>query len=75
MTDRYHPAAFRPVKKARYVTDAPETIEVETTPVGCDGGGGALGHPLVYLPLHDGSADCPYCSRHFKLKHGARVGH
>jgi uncharacterized Zn-finger protein len=50
-------------------------MEVETSPVGCDGGGGPLGHPLVYLPLVDGTADCPYCSRHFKLKHGARVGH
>lgn len=51
-----------------------ETIEVETDPVGCDGGGGALGHPLVYLKLVHGEADCPYCSRHFKLKAGAKVG-
>jgi uncharacterized Zn-finger protein len=58
------------------VTDAPETIEVETSPVGCDGGGGPLGHPLVYLTIGpDGFADCPYCSRHFKLKNGARAGH
>src|SRR5687768_7863405 len=26
-------------------------IEVETEVVGCDGGGGALGHPLVYLNM------------------------
>ena len=34
--------------------------------VGCNGGGGALGHPMVYL-LFDGkpSVDCYYCSRHF----------
>jgi uncharacterized Zn-finger protein len=50
-------------------------MEVETSPVGCDGGGGPLGHPLVYLPLVDGAATCPYCSRHFQLKHGAMIGH
>jgi uncharacterized Zn-finger protein len=33
---------------------------------GCNGGGGALGHPLVYLRF-DGksSVDCYYCSRRF----------
>lgn len=51
-----------------------ETITVETPTVGCDGGGGALGHPLVYLTLgHDGKAVCPYCSREFVLKAGATV--
>lgn len=52
-----------------------ETIEVDHDPVGCDGGGGALGHPLVYLTLgaqHE--AVCPYCSRKFVLKAGAKVG-
>ncbi len=52
-----------------------ETIEVETDTVGCDGGGGALGHPLVYLTLgKEGRVDCPYCSRRFVLKHGAKTG-
>jgi uncharacterized Zn-finger protein len=51
---------------------APETIEVESTRVMCDGGGGALGHPRVYLEMGDGSAvECPYCDRRFVLKHGA----
>jgi len=33
---------------------------------GCNGGGGTLGHPLVYLRF-DGksSVDCYYCSRRF----------
>ena len=31
-----------------------ETIEVEDTRVSCDGGGGALGHPMIYLNLGDG---------------------
>ncbi|PWC63419.1 zinc-finger domain-containing protein [Azospirillum sp. TSH58] len=52
-----------------------ETIEVETLTVGCDGGGGALGHPLVYLTLGaEGKVECPYCSRHFVLKEGANTG-
>ncbi len=51
-----------------------ETIYVETEKVGCDGGGGALGHPLVYITLgKEGHADCPYCSRHFVVKEGARI--
>ncbi len=53
-----------------------ETIEVETLTVGCDGGGGALGHPLVYLTLsaEGHQTECPYCSRHFVLKEGAKTG-
>ena len=32
----------------------------------CDGEGGALGHPLIYLKLdRDGKAECPYCDRIF----------
>ncbi len=50
----------------------PETIEVEQETVACDGGGGALGHPRVYLTLDgDGKIDCPYCGRRFTLKPGA----
>lgn len=52
-----------------------ETITVETETVGCDGGGGALGHPLVYLTLgKTGQVECPYCSRRFVLKEGAKTG-
>ena len=51
----------------------PEVIEVETTTVGCDGGGGALGHPLVYLTLaEDGQVKCGYCDRLFVLRGKAR---
>ncbi len=43
-----------------------ETITIDETVTGCDGGGGALGHPLVYLNLAPaGKAECPYCSRLF----------
>ena len=51
----------------------PEVIEVATTTVGCDGGGGALGHPLIYIPLAaDGTGECGYCDRKFILKAGVR---
>ena len=45
-----------------------EIIEVKSTDetAGCDGGGGALGHPLVYLRFEGKpSVDCYYCSRRF----------
>lgn len=34
--------------------------------VGCNGGGGTLGHPQIFLTLgNDGRVTCPYCSREF----------
>lgn len=40
----------------------------------CNGGGGALGHPRVFLNLGtDGAIDCPYCDRRFVLKAGAKA--
>lgn len=57
--------------------EPPETIEVESLSISCDGGGGALGHPKVYLSLENqGQVECPYCDRLFILKPGAAVsGH
>jgi len=54
-----------------------EIIEVTTTTIGCDGGG-ALGHPTVYLKIGDaGEVICPYCSRQFVLSKDAfaETGH
>ncbi|MEM8754712.1 MAG: zinc-finger domain-containing protein [Pseudomonadota bacterium] len=52
--------------------DAPETEEVETTRVPCDGGEGALGHPRVWLSIgEEGFVECPYCDKKFVLKSGA----
>ena len=52
--------------------DPPEIVEVETDVVACDGDGGALGHPRVWLNMQGkGVIDCPYCDRQFKLKAGA----
>ena len=34
--------------------------------VACNGGGGALGHPKIFLTLDtDGRVTCPYCSCEF----------
>ena len=41
--------------------------------VGCDGGGGALGHPLVMLRIEETEVTCPYCSRTYRLD--ADAGH
>lgn len=50
-----------------------DAIIVTHPVVGCDGdGGGALGHPLVYLRIaQNGDVVCPYCSRRFVLAEGA----
>jgi uncharacterized Zn-finger protein len=48
-------------------SDAFEVIEVTSKRIACDGGGGVLGHPRVFLTI-DAQADhvvCPYCSRTF----------
>jgi uncharacterized Zn-finger protein len=51
-----------------------EVIEVETRTVGCDGGDGPLGHPMVYLDVGAaGKVECPYCSRLYVLKQGAKA--
>jgi uncharacterized Zn-finger protein len=43
-----------------------EVVYVQTQVVACNGGGGALGHPKVYLNLSaEGKIECPYCSRLF----------
>jgi len=59
-------------------TDAPtptEIIDVTDRTVACDGGGGALGHPRVYLRIAEQQIQCPYCSRLYVLKPGAGSSH
>ncbi len=49
--------------------EAPEVIEVDTEIVSCDGGGGALGHPKIWLNMHGrGWVECGYCDRRFVLR-------
>ena len=52
-----------------------DTVEVAqgTSRVCCDGDGGTLGHPIVWLtliaqPSGSAVAACPYCSRQFVSK-------
>lgn len=43
-----------------------ETVYIDSMVAACNGSGGPLGHPKVYLNLSaDGQAECPYCSRLF----------
>lgn len=54
------------------VGPAPEIVEAESKRVMCDGSGGALGHPRVYLEMGEANfVECPYCDRRFVLKGGA----
>ena len=56
-----------------------ERIEVYSLEAACDGGGGGLGHPKVYLHIdqNEGQITCPYCSRTYVLKllSGGHRGH
>ena len=48
------------------VTEEIEQIYVDSKTAACDGGGGTLGHPRVFLAIEaDGQVECPYCSRRF----------
>lgn len=45
---------------------APEVIAVHNHRIACDGGGGALGHPRVWLEMGERPyVECPYCDRRF----------
>ena len=48
-------------------------IEVSGHVAVCDGGGGALGHPVEYIQLDTVSQEpaiCKYCGLRFKMKAG-----
>lgn len=65
-------ASTAPARALAAVIPPPEVIAVAHGRVACDGGGGALGHPLVYLELGaNGVAECGYCDRQFVLTPGA----
>ena len=51
------------------LADPPEVFYVQSTRVACDGGGGALGHPIVYMEMGDSPyVECGYCDRRFVLR-------
>jgi uncharacterized Zn-finger protein len=50
---------------------APEVITVRSKRVACDGVGGALGHPRVWLEMGEADfVECSYCDRRFVLATG-----
>lgn len=52
-------------------TPDPEIVYTDERRISCDGGGGALGHPIVWYSLDDGEAECGYCDRKFIFKANA----
>lgn len=55
---------------------APEIITVTSRKVKCDGGGGALGHPVVWYDMgEEDFVECLYCDRRFVLEAGAGGDH
>ena len=51
---------------AAAAANPPEVIVVNSHRIACDGVGGALGHPRVYMELGEaGMVECPYCDRRF----------
>jgi uncharacterized Zn-finger protein len=64
MTDAANPAA------------APEVVVVKSRRIACDGVGGALGHPRVYLEMgEEPFVECPYCDRRFVMAAGGEDEH
>jgi uncharacterized Zn-finger protein len=49
----------------------PEIVTVRSKRLACDGVGGALGHPRVFLEMGEADfVECPYCDRRFVLAGG-----
>lgn len=52
-------------------TPPPEIVVVSSKRVACDGVGGALGHPRVWLEMGEADfVECLYCDRRFVLRSG-----
>jgi uncharacterized Zn-finger protein len=63
--------AAAPVAPAPTVFPPPEVVTVRSRRVACDGVGGALGHPRVWLEMGEaGFVECGYCDRRFVLAAG-----
>ena len=62
---------MRTVTASTPAVEPPEVITVRSHRVSCDGVGGALGHPRVYMEMGaEPFVECPYCDRKFVLAHG-----
>lgn len=63
------PAPAKPALTPKHA--APEIIYVHSGRIACDGVGGALGHPRVWLEMGEAVfVECPYCDRRFVLADG-----
>jgi uncharacterized Zn-finger protein len=72
-TARRKPAVEPAPARASLTPDlpAPELVTVRSRRVACDGVGGALGHPRVWLEMGEADfVECPYCDRRFVLAGG-----
>ena len=65
-----------PVKVFKKAVDTVKpSLEVTSRRVKCDGGGGALGHPVVFYDMGEESfVECGYCDRRFVLRGGPADG-
>lgn len=67
---KVEPMPAKPALAADY--PAPEVIVVRSGRISCDGVGGALGHPRVYMEMGEATfVECPYCDRRFVLAMGS----
>ena len=63
---------MRPTYDQTTAAPPAEQIVVRTRRIACDGVGGALGHPRVYLEMGEsGAVECGYCDRRFVLANGS----
>jgi uncharacterized Zn-finger protein len=70
LTDRPEPAPAKPALMT--AIDPAEFVTVTTRRMACEGSGGALGHPRVWLEMGEARfVQCPYCDRRFVLAHGS----
>lgn len=69
MTRSQVPPANTPTQtQASPALPPPEVVTVRSHRIACDGVGGALGHPRVWLEMGAaGFVECPYCDRRFEL--------
>lgn len=65
----------RPLAGITMIAEQPIRL-VNSRTASCDGGGGALGHPKVYINLDkEGPKSCHYCGLQFEQDHGHHGHH
>ena len=60
------PDQLRDMQDDAAIESSSNVIVTNQLRVACNGDGGTLGHPQIFLTLgNDGRVTCPYCSREF----------